>query len=79
MKKLLLTLAVIAGLVAPRAAEASPAFLFIATAGVGAFVATEYEACKADGIDAEDCAKKLWAERKRVPITQKVYNEDFNQ
>lgn len=45
------------------AKAAPPAFLFVATAMTGGWAAVTYEDCKANGIDAEDCAKKVWKER----------------
>lgn len=63
----------------PRQAHADPLFLFFATAITGGWAAATYEECKADGLDAEDCAKRTWDEREGVPITQAVYNERFNQ
>lgn len=42
---------------------APPAFLFVFTTMTGGWAAVTYEDCKANGIDAEDCAKKVWKER----------------
>lgn len=61
-----------------KPAEASPAFLFIATVITGGWATVTLEQCKDEGLNAKDCAKKVWTERSDVPITQKLYNQSYN-
>lgn len=80
-KKLVIGFLCVGMLVAfqPRQAEAHPLLgVFALTALTGGWTAFTYEECLADALDAEECAKRTWVEREGVPITQKIYNESFN-
>lgn len=69
MKKLLLLPLALCLFVAP-AAQASPFVFFAMTALTGGWAATTYEDCKEDGLDAEDCAKRIWKERKPLDYSK---------
>jgi len=58
----------------PRESHAMPPLaMFVGTAITGGWGAATYEECKADGLDAEDCAKRTWAERE--PLDYSKLNE----
>lgn len=56
--------------VAQPAQAGVPFFWFAATAITGGAVAVTYEECKAEGLDAKECASKTWAERKPVDYSK---------
>lgn len=71
LKLFFLTLATVGLLFAQTSvAKADPLGLFFMVAGIGGWAAVTYEECKEQGIDAEDCAKKTWAERQPLDYSE---------